>query len=504
MAEHASARQPGSGDAPAGAPASSGRGLRANSLTLGTVVALGLAYMSLAPAVYFNMGFMEADANGPVMPLIFIFVTIAILPTALSFAALNRRRPSAGSALTWVSESMGRSAGLWSGFLLATLYVCACTIYPAYMAIFFNPLLEYFHIDATFLTGLAGGIAVCILVTWMMARNIQLSARAIALFMAFEAAFVLVFALYTIFFQAAHKGIAHPAAPLNPHAAGAGFSGLSLAVVFGILSIAGVDSVAPVAEEAKAPSRMIPLATILVTLGAGLFWTISSYGFATAVPVSTVEKYVSQGLVTPVYGIAAQYIGGWKILVPITGITATIASFGASVVCASRLIYSISRTSGGESRRMGRVHHKHDIPWNASMVAIVFAFIAPVVVAIWQGHNSSSAAGWLGGVFVFFALVAYMMVNLANIVYHWRHVRAEFNWIMNGLIPVLGIAIDGYILYKAFFVAYMAESFQLGKSIVILSLAWTVIGAVWAIARGTRQRAAAAPVATAAATAEGE
>lgn len=105
---------------------------------------------------------------------------------------------------------------------------------------------------------------------------------------------------------------------------------------------------------------------------------------------------------------------------------------------------------------------------------------------------------------MFFALVAYMMVNLANIVYHWRHARAEFNWIMNGLIPVLGIAIDGYILYKAFFVAYMAESFQLGKSIVILSLAWTVIGAVWAILRGARQRAVAAPVATAAATAEGE
>ena len=486
-------------DAPAG-----GGALRANSLSLGTVVALGLAYMSLAPAIYFNMGFMEADANGPVMPLIFIFVTIAILPTALSFAALNRRRPSAGSALTWVTESMGRPAGLWSGFLLATLYVCACAIYPAYFAIFFNPLLEYFHLSATFLTGLGGGIAATILVAWMLARNIQLSARAIALFMAFEALFVLVFSLYTVFFQVAHHGIAHPAAPLNPHAAGAGFSGLSLAVVFGILSIAGVDSVAPVAEEARAPKKMIPVATILVTLGAGLFWTVSSYGFATAVPVATVEKYVTQGLVTPVYGIAAQYIGGWKILVPITGMTATIASFGASVVCASRLIYSISRTSADPSRRMSRVHHRHDIPWNASVVAITVAFIAPVVVAVWQGHNSSSAAGWLGGVFVFFALVAYMMVNLANIVYHWRHVRAEFNWISNGLVPVLGIGIDGYILYKAFFVSYMQESFQLGKSIVVLSLAWTVIGAIWAIMRGTRQQSASTPTASVQAVAEGE
>jgi amino acid transporter len=167
-------------------------------------------------------------------------------------------------------------------------------------------------------------------------------------------------------------------------------------------------------------------------------------------------------------------------------------------------MYSVSRTSGDDSRRMGQVHRKHDIPWNASLVAIVFAFIAPVVVAIWQDHNSSSAAGWLGGVFVFFALVAYMMVNLANIVYHLRHARAEFNWFMNGLVPVLGIVIDGYILYRAFFVAYMQESFQLGKSIVFLSIAWTLIGAIWAVLRGTRQQAGLAARARVHATAEGD
>ena len=465
----------------------SARGLRANSLSLGAVVALGLAYMSLAPAVYFNMGFMEADANGPVMPLIFIVVTIAILPTALSFAALNRVRPSAGSALTWVRECLGRSAGLWAGFLLSTLYVCACAIYPAYFAIFFNPLLQYFRVNPTFATGILGGVVATALVAWMLARNIHLSARSIALFMIFEAAFVIVFSLYTVFYQVAHKGIAHPAAPFNPHAAGAGFTGLSLAVVFGILSIAGVDSVAPVAEEAKSPRRMIPLATILVTIGAGLFWTISSYGFATAVPVKTVEKYVSAGLVTPVYGIAGQYIGGWKILVPITGMTATIASFGASVVCASRLIYSISRSGTDDSRRMGKLHVRHGVPWNAAIVALVVALVAPVLVGIWQGDNSSSAAGWLGGVFVFFALVAYMLVNLANIVFHLRNARSEFNWFMNGFIPVAGIVIDGYILYKAFFVAYLGESFQLGKSIVYLSLAWAVLGIIWAVLRSRRQ-----------------
>jgi amino acid transporter len=45
----------------------------------------------------------------------------------------------------------------------------------------------------------------------------------------------------------------------KPHhsAATAGFAGLSLAAIFAFLSIAGVDSVAPVAEEAHTPRRRL-------------------------------------------------------------------------------------------------------------------------------------------------------------------------------------------------------------------------------------------------------
>jgi hypothetical protein len=49
-----------------------------------------------------------------------------------------------------------------------------------------------------------------------------------------------------------------------------------------------------------------------------------------------------------------------------------------------------------------QLHVRHGVPWNAAIVALV----GPVVVGIWHGDNSSSAAGWLGGVFVFFALVS--------------------------------------------------------------------------------------------------
>ena len=74
-------------------------GLRRNSLNLPRLAFIGLAYFSLAPVIYLNMGFMETDSGGPVMPFLFIAITIAVLPTAISFAVLNNRRPSARQRL---------------------------------------------------------------------------------------------------------------------------------------------------------------------------------------------------------------------------------------------------------------------------------------------------------------------------------------------------------------------------------------------------------------------
>jgi hypothetical protein len=40
-------------------------GLRRNSLNLPRLAFIGLAYFSLAPVIYLNMGFMETDSGGP-------------------------------------------------------------------------------------------------------------------------------------------------------------------------------------------------------------------------------------------------------------------------------------------------------------------------------------------------------------------------------------------------------------------------------------------------------
>jgi amino acid transporter len=461
-----------------------GGGLRRDALRLLQLAFVGLAYFSLAPVIYFNMGLIETSAGGPVMPLLFILITVAVLPTAVSFAIMSLRRPSAGSGYTWLWESTFPPVGLWLGWVLTTTYFLVVSIYPPIFGLFFNSLLSFFNIETGFLTGLLGGFLLIIFVGALTRTNVRVGSNFIGVLMIIEAGFVLFLALWIVI-QGGELG-RFTLEPFNPAAAAEGVRGIAVAAIFAFLSIAGVDSIAPLAEESNTPRRLIPLGTILITLIAGLYWTLTSYGFAISVPVAEVQRFVEAGEVTPVLPIAERYIGGWEILVPITAITAVAASFGASIFAASRLLYALAR-EGFAPRVFARLHARHDTPWNAELAALVVSAILLVVVTLWQEREVGSSGAWLAQAFVFFVLIPYIFVNLANIVYHARYRRAEFNWFTNGLLPVLGIVVCGFILWYSFFNTLLGGDFKTQASIVWFSLVWAALGVIWVISHVVRQ-----------------
>jgi amino acid transporter len=122
-----------------------------------------------------------------------------------------------------------------------------------------------------------------------------------------------------------------------------------------------------------------------------------------------------------------------------------------------------------------------------AFIGLAYFSLALIVISLWQG-GPSSAYAYLGEIFVFFVLLLYIFVNLANLVYHARFHRQEFNWFLNGFVPIAGIAIDGYVLYKGFFVSEISLPFKSGSSIVWFSLAWAVLGIGWALWWSRRRR----------------
>jgi amino acid transporter len=472
---------------------SEGRALKPNALGIWHVGAMAMAWMGLAIATYFIIPFME-QAAGPITPLIFLLLIVAVLPTAISYAVMNNRRPSAGSAYTWLWESTHPWLGLWLGWLVFSLYgIIGVVLQPLIGGQTFNSILSLIGIHTGYGTAVIGGFVTVAIVMALSLSGVKRSTRNVLIFLAIEVVFVLLFSLYLIIHQGIHGHLSTD--PLNPSKGIGGLSGLKVAVLFGVFSIAGFDIVATVAEESESPKSMIPKATIWVTILAGLFWAFTGYALAVAAPVDTMNHYLNAASQNgAVYLLAGHYIHGAKVLVIFTAATAIIAIMGSVMLGGARMLYALAR-EGYAPRRFG-VLDANQTPRNALMAMFTLAAFGPVLMSLWQGHSEASAYSWLGQVFVFFVIVPYIFVNIANIAYHLRFKRDEFNIWLNGVIPSIGIVVDVWIIYEAFFKAFLGQPFKVdggGSSIVWLSLAWAAVGAVWAtfaLRRGRKTQSA--------------
>jgi amino acid transporter len=464
--------------------------LRRNSLGLLQLVVIGIAYMGLAITVYFNVGIMEG-ITGPVVPLAFAAVTVAMLPTAASFAVMNARRPSAGSVFTWMWEATAPPVGLWLGWVLFIGYTVGTMLMPVMFGLFFNSLLNVFSIGASKWTAIAAGLVCVGFVGYMTKKEVRVSARLTAIFIAIEAGFVALFAVFIAVKQAINANFT--LSPFNPSHATAGWTGFQNALLFAILAIAAFDIVAPVAEETSTPRRLVPRATIYVTLGAGLYWVLTSFAYVISEPPATMARFVNSGEFTPIYLVAKDYLGAAKVLVPLTGITAVFAAFNAISIAAARVLYAIAR-EGLAPPAFAKVDKKHHIPWNAHLVVLGATAIVPILIVLWQHGSPLLAFAWIGQAYVFFVLIPYTLTCVANIVYHARSGRANFHIIWTALLPAVAIAINCYIFYKNFIKTLLIDATQFTEqsSIPILCLAAAVVAiglAAWGVARsGTLRR----------------
>lgn len=448
--------------------------LRTNALGLRQLVVLGVAYMGLALTVYFNVGLMEG-ITGAIVPLAFGAVAIAMLPTAASFAVMNSRRPSAGSVFTWLWEATAPPLGIWLGWVLVVTYIVGSILQPVMFGLFFNTLLDYFGITSGVgvWTAMISGLGCVVVVGILTKKDIRISAKITGYLILVEAGFVALLAAYIIIKQAIDGNFT--ADPFIYTHNTAGWTGFQNAVLFAVLAIAAFDIVAPMAEETRTPRALVPKATFYVTIGAGLYWVFTSFGFVIAVPAHQMADYVSSGQFTPIYLVADKYVGLLRILVPLTGITAVFAAFTAISVTAARLLYALARE--GLAPKMFAEVDEHKTPWNAQALVLASCVVLPLAIVLWQDRNPLNAFGWIGVSYVFYVLIPYTLVCVANIVYHLRIARDQFNVFTNLILPLIGIGINVYIFYKNFLLTFLinATDFKTQSSIAYFGFAVLII-----------------------------
>jgi amino acid transporter len=454
-------------------------GLRANSMTWVGAALLGAIIMSPASGLYFNFTPIEATA-GAVVPLVFLIAMVVTLPTALSYAALSRSLPSAGSAYTWVQTALNPTAGVFVGWVLNGFYLLAQVVLPGIGALFFNEILDQIGIPTGYLTWALGVLLMTGAVALINFRGIDLSLKGTVIFMVVESAVVLAL-MITIFVVQGHNGsfTGHSVtSAFNPSVALGGSAAVFAALVFGIQGNVGFDAVSTLAEETRTPRKYIPLATVAAVIAVGLYWIVTGLGFVAALPVSQVV-HIASGGGTPIAGIASHYWGAaGQLLISVVAFTSILAIFIAQNVASSRALYAMGRQRTAPPW-LGRLSSRHRVPSNAMTLGLVVT----VVVTLFLGAvlGTSSQYNWTATMSSSLALLTYLAVNIANVVYHWRFERAQFRVFSHAVVPVIGILVVCFVIEKSYLGSLWNAGWTYGRSVQLAVVIWLVLGLFWTL-----------------------
>ena len=160
--------------------------LRAGAIGLVGLAVLGAVMMSPALGIYGNWGPMASLVGLPT-PLVFLAALVISVPTAVSYAMISKELPSAGSAFTYVWESMSPAVGTWTGLMMTIYYTVAVTLQPIFFGLFFNDLLNFLGFQHTTNFTWAIGVAiVTVFVVFITYRGINVSTSSSVLFIGIE------------------------------------------------------------------------------------------------------------------------------------------------------------------------------------------------------------------------------------------------------------------------------------------------------------------------------
>ncbi|MGZ6143638.1 MAG: APC family permease [Myxococcales bacterium] len=433
--------------------------LKSGTLGLVGAATLGVVMLSPAMTLYANFGAAYATA-GSAAPLAFVWALLATLPTAASYALLSRERPEAGSAASWTAAFSTRAAR-WVGWMVFLYYLTNFVLQPVTLGLFFNDLLTAFGLHAGVGTYAIGAFLCCALPALIAYRGIHPSSEGALGFLVFEA--VVVTALCVAVARAA------PALNLDGFRSAPG-PGMFQAMIFAMLSYCGFDVISTVAEEAKMPRTLIPQATFLAlgVFGALIIGGVWSLTFA-AEP-ARLKAMVDETNGMPITAVARGIWGRGSLLVMLTGISAALGIAIATAVGASRVLFSMAR-SGLAPRVFERL--RRQVPANAMHLIFASGLLGAVVVGALAGPYRAYL--WWGSTATFFAMITFVFVNLANLVLHReRTFRSVPGFFLYGALPLSGIAVDLFILWRSFVVEQWGQG-VLGRSAIAFDVACAVV-----------------------------
>jgi amino acid transporter len=410
-------------------------GLAREAIGLREVLFQSITHMAPAAAVAFSI-IVGAQFAGGALPLAVVLALIACLLVAISIGQLAKHLPSAGGFYTYVARGLNPAFG----FLVAWGYAFAEPfVAPLLYLIFGNVVGSMLNTEFgwSFDTWwVISAIAAAVVVFVLGYLGVAISAGAGTILGIFEIAVFLALGLWLI----VKAGSANTLSVFGTGQANVqdfvGFSGIAAASIYTILAFIGFEAAAPLAEEAKDPRRTIGQAVIYSALGIGVFYVITTYAATVFFGPDKMSGFAAFGNGNPWDGLARQVWGAGWVVVFLAIANSAIANANAAANATTRTWFAMGRIRLLPSA-FARIHPTRRSP----TVAVTVQFVFALIISLWLGkqYGPLTAFALIATIDTAIIITIYILVNLACMLFYGRQRRAEFNLLLHGVVPILGI-----------------------------------------------------------------
>jgi amino acid transporter len=410
-------------------------GLASGAIGLREVLFQSVTAMAPAGAVALSIAVGAVYAGGA-LPLAVLLALVGCLLAASSIAQLARHLPSAGSIYTYPAEGVHPALGFlvgWGYALVEALVGPLTTVLFGYLV----ASVAQGEFTWPFTTvWVASMVVSAVLVAVLNYAGIRVSARAGAVLGALEIAVFTVLAVWLI----VKAGSGNTLSVFTLHFAMVtgfrGFSGVAAGSIYAILAFIGFEASAPLSEEARNPRRTIAIGVVTSCLAIGAFYAITTYAGDVFFGPS---RFVSFGQLSdgsPWIALARDAWGiGWVVAF-LAILSSAFANANAGTLATTRTWYAMARI-GLLPGWLARTHPRWKSPYAGVLVQLVVTLAVGLPVGVHYGPLTAFVL--IATILSAVMIAIYMVLNLSCLLFYARRARAEFNWLLHGVIPVLGI-----------------------------------------------------------------
>jgi amino acid transporter len=438
-----------------------------------SVAAMGplLGALSVAPLIVSQAGFSA--------PFIFVVTWVAMFAVALTIGRFSRLLPGAASLYSYITHGLGERVGFLSTWLSFSYYIVFVPLLLAAMGLYGAAAgSDVLGIDVTWWVW---SLISAALVTALALAGIGLSLRIDLILAVICDGFLLLISLIII-----GKVIGDgdfTLAPLSPSHAPSDFTGLALALAFGVLIFLGFEQCFVLGEEVTDPHGNVPKAiyTALALVGGVLFVATFAMviGFGSAGIGRLNDLFASAG--TPWFELVERRLGtGWldtlEVLIVFSIFSNTIASLNSVV----RIQYGMGR-AGALPRQLGWTLPGRRTPY----VAIAVSMGLGLAITLFCGlvWSPTSLFAFLGFGVGFSAAVTFILIAIAALRY-FSQARDGGGTFRNWVVPIVAIVILLPVVYTSF---HPDPGYPL-KWAPRIVLFWLILGVIYLVWRlRTRQ-----------------